>query len=57
MVVEGRRKCGGSILSAVEGSERLGCEGGDIRGIGNDDKVLEVFVTVFILFSVNDVED
>ena len=45
------------MLSAVEGSERLGCEGGDVRGIGNEDKVLEAFVTVSILFSVNDEED
>ena len=45
------------MLSAVEGSGRLGCEGGDVRGIGDEDEVLEAFVTVSILFSVNDEED
>ena len=45
------------MLSAVKDWGRLGCEEGDVGGIGDKDEVLEVFVTASILFSVNNVKD
>jgi len=46
-----------ALLSAVKAAGRPGCEGGDAGGLGEEEEVLEVFVTTSIIFKVNDVED